>query len=495
MNRAIRRRRSAPSPQLVARTRAKKLAFKPYRWQLSLPAGTPMSARMFESREPMSIRKVLDLAWPILVGMLSYTAMGILDTLMVAGLGTSAVAAAGLATTISFVALSFGHGLLRGVKVVVAQRTGAGDTDAAERLVWQGLWLAVICGIPIAMLAPFAPWFVDQLGASHAIASEAGVYLGLRILGAPFLFGMTALSSWLQGRGDTRSTMIATVLSNALNLVLDLVLLYGFGPIPALGVKGAAIATVIAWVVGLAFLLLRSRSALRATPSRPDLELLRAVWHVGSPMGLQFVLDVASFAFFASLLARVGEVHLAAHVIAIRIISVSFLPGYAVSEAASVLVGQAVGARRPEEALAAWWESTRLALGIMVGWAVVFLLLPGPLVGIFQPEPAVEAIIRNLLVIAAMFQLFDALATVAYGALTGAGDTRFAMVSNTLIAWLVKLPLAILLAVPAGLGAPGAWMALAVEIAAIAFVSVWRIRSGRWLQIDAEPALVAVAAK
>jgi MATE family multidrug resistance protein len=430
---------------------------------------------------PIGVRRVFALAWPICVSMLSMTAMGIVDTMLVARLGTAALAAVGLSVTISFVALAFGHGVLHGIKVVASQRIGAGDHDAAERLAWQTLWMAAFIGLPVAALALVAPLIASFVAPSADVAWITAIHLTIRLLGAPVMFTMVGLSSYLQARERTRITMVATVLSNAIAIGADLALVFGWGPFPALGAPGAAVASVIAWSVGSLVQLGPVIPILRRTSSRPDPALLREVWRMGSPMGVQFALDVASFAVFTTVLARVGEAHLAAHVITIRIISVSFLPGNAIAEAGSVLVGQAVGAGRHDRAREAWLASLRLAIGVMLVGGLGFVLFPDLLVSGFRAEPGVAVIAHQLLRIAALFQLFDAIATVSFGALTGAGDTRFTMVYNGLVAWIVKLPLAIVLAVPLGLGAPGAWLGLTLEIVVLAGISVWRITSGRWL--------------
>jgi len=437
-------------------------------------------------------RRVIALAWPICVSMLGVTTMGVIDMILVGRLGTAAIAAAGLSVSVSFVLLSFGNGLMHGVKVVGAQRIGAGDHDASDRLAWQSLWLALIVGVAIAVLAPFAPFLVGFLADSPDVARIAGKHLAIRWACAPLMFTMTGLTAFLQARERTRITMIGMLGANAVAIALDVLFLGGFGDWPGFGVPGAALASAGSWIVGSAILLVPVIPILRRTSPRPDPELLREVLRLGLPMGLQFTLDVTSFAVFSAMLARVGEVQLAAHVLAIRVISVSFLPGYAIGEAASVLVGQAIGARRFAEARQAWAASTRVALVVMLGWAVVFVLAPSILLSVFHAAPEVVKVATNLLYIAAMFQLFDGLATVAYFALTGAGDTWFAMVYNGIVAWLVKLPLAVVLAVPLGMGAAGAWLGLTAEIVVLAAVSVHRITSGRWIA-HLEPARPAPA--
>jgi MATE family multidrug resistance protein len=220
--------------------------------------------------------------------------------------------------------------------------------------------------------------------------------------------------------------------------------------------------------------------------------LLGLTWRVGSPIAARNWLEVGAFLVFAAMLARVGEAELAAHVIVIRIISVSFLPGYAVGEAVGVLVGQAVGARRPALARQAWLGGVRIAVVIMAALGVLFVVVPETLVGVFGADPAVTEVARGLLLVGAGFQLFDAVAMVGICAINGAGDTRFAMFASVVPSWLVKLPIGYALAVPMGMGAVGAWLGLTAEIAVVAGLALWRLAGARWLEqrsLFGEPAV------
>jgi MATE family multidrug resistance protein len=207
------------------------------------------------------------------------------------------------------------------------------------------------------------------------------------------------------------------------------------------------------------------------------------------------VLEVGAWVLFTSLVARAGEWELAAHVVVIRIIMVSFLPGHAVSESVSVLVGQALGAGRPEGAREAWRAGTILALSGMAAMAVLFVVAPDPLIAVFGAEEQVVDVARNLLVIAACFQVFDALAMTSHGALSGAGDTRYVMVVGVAGGWLLNLPLAWLFVVWADLGARGAWYALTVEIVIIAIIYTRRVLGDGWMEAVVVEAPVAGTTK
>jgi MATE family multidrug resistance protein len=442
----------------------------------------------------IGVREVHTLAWPILVSMLSYTAMGVVDTLFVGQLGKGPLAAVGMGAVTLFTVHAFGNGLLGGLKVAVAQSMGAGDEGLTRTLAWQGLWLALLCGVAEASLSPLAGPLFEALNASEAVAPHAAAYFSARVLGAPFAFGLWALASFFQGRGDTRTPMVANLIANGVNIALDPLLIFGAGPVPALGIAGAGWATVAGFAAGFAFMVWRAGPTLVDAARRPSRALLRRVWFLGAPIGMRASLEIGSFTAFTAILASVGDADLAAHVIVVRIISVSFLPGYGVGEAASVLVGQAVGAGRHELARQAYRASVLLGVGVMGACGALFIFAPGPLLAAFDPTPDVLAIGRDLLLIGAAFQLFDAVAMVTQGALNGAGDSRFVMLSGVATAWIVKVPLGWALAVPVGLGAPGAWLGLTAEIIVIAAISTWRVRGGRWLKAPAPAAAGAQAA-
>ena len=433
-------------------------------------------------QQGISMVQVIDLAWPITVSMLSFTAMGVADTLFVSRLGTEPLAAVGLAVSTTFLILAFGMGLMGGVKVAVAQRTGAGRHSVGKVLAWQGLWISLVVGFGLVLLAPLGPGMFGLMGGDGDVQRMANVYFVIRVVGAPVTFALLALKGWFDGTGDTKTPMKANLIANGLNILLDPLFIFGWGPIPALGVGGAAAATVIGFTAALVYVAWSARPHLGGdVRRRPDRQLLAEIWRLGSPMGVRQLLGVGAWVVLISVLARVGAIDLAAHVMVIRIVSVSFLPGYAISEAASVLVGQAVGAGNALAARQAWRHSMVLGTAIMAFFGVVFVVAPEPIVAVFGADPEVAELAITLMMIAAGFQVFDAVAMVSHGALNGAGDTRFTMVTSVLAAWFIQLPVTWTLAVPLGLGAPGAWGGLMVEIAALAVISLWRIRGTEWL--------------
>lgn len=440
-------------------------------------------------------RGLFTLAGPILVSMVSYSLLALVNSIWVGQLGTTELAAIGLSAAAVYLVQALPMGLMGGLRTLVANRTGAEDAEGARALAWDGLFLAGICTLASLPLLPAGPIVFRLLGGSDDVAPLAAGYYAWRVAASPLLFPTLALTSWLQGRGDTRAPMVANLAANAVNFVLDPVLVFGFGPIPRLGIEGAAIGAGIGQAVGLAWLAWRARGELGA-PVAPDRARLAAVWRLGSPTGVQYLLDVASYSGLSALLAWSGDAHLAAHVIVVRLAMVSILPCVAIGEAVSVLVGQRLGAAQPAMARRALWLGVQQTVALMVALGAISATFPRQLTAIFGAAPEVEAIAVPILVLYAGLQVFDAVATVMFGALNGAGDTRFTMRMGLAAAWLVKVPVAVLLVRGFGLGALGVWLAFGAEVAFQLATNGWRVRGRRWLVAQArdEPVGAAVVA-
>jgi putative MATE family efflux protein len=376
-------------------------------------------------------------------------------------------------------------GFLRGAKVIVAQRTGAGDELTVERALWQTLWLAGLMGLLAWCVAPFGVPIMSVFGSSAEVRDFAATYVSIRLFGAPLAFVMTGISCWFEGRGDTRTPMLAALIANGSNIALDPLLIFGLGPIPGLGIGGAALATVLGVSLACGFLVWRlgGRVCFTIVDRGLDLPLLRAIVRIGAPMAMRGLSDVGAWIVFMGFLAMVGDAALAAHVMVARIISVSFLPGYAIGEATSVLVGHALGANAPMGATRAWRAGCVLALGFMSSCGLLFLLFPQWLMAPFEPSEAVAIIGAELLLLGAAFQVVDAFTMVTQGALNGAGDTRFTLMSSLLCSWVLNLPLAWWLIFDLEMGAAGAWTALTLEITALGLIGIWRVHSGRWITV------------
>ncbi len=427
----------------------------------------------------IGVRELMPIAWPIMASMLSFTAMNFVNVLWVGPLGKSYLAAAGLGSVLMYAIHGFGIGALTGLKITVAQAHGEGDDTSARRLLWQGLHLSLFMGLLELLFIPLAEPIIRLLGGSDTVAPLAADYFIWRTIGAIPHFVMTALTQYLQGRGQTVAPMWAMIIANLCNVGLDPLLIYGLGPVPPMGIAGAGLAASISFSVGAVVLALVVAPELRATPARLSTRHMRHILRIGVPLGGRATLEVGSYLVFQAILTTFGDAHLAAHVLVVRTIAVSFLPGYAISEAVSVLVGQAVGARRIELIPAIHRAGLKVSVSFMCAWAVIFFLIPEPLARLHGATPDVVAVAIDLFMVSAFFQLFDAFVMTGLGVLNGVGATRFVLIATVSTAWLAKLPLGYALA-HQGLGAVGAWWGIVFEILVLWGIIAWRLR--RWLK-------------
>lgn len=443
----------------------------------------------------IGIRELLVIAWPIIGSMFSFTLMNFVNALWVGPLGQNAVAGVGFGSVMLYAVHGFGMGVLSGLKISVAQATGARDERTARRLAWQGLHLGLWLGLgEMALITigdPLFGLFGSGEGEVHQVAVD---YFAGRAAGAVPAFIMLALTQYLQGRGRTVAPMVAMIIANVANVGLDPLFIYGGGPVPAMGAAGAGWAGSVAYTIGAAFLVVWCRRELASIPERAAARVLIArVWRLGMPLGMRMTLEISSYLVFQGILMHIGAPHLAAHFIVVRTISVSFLPGYALSEAVAVLVGQAVGAKRFDLVADIRRVGLLVAIGFMSVCGLVFLLFPEALAGLHHANAEVTAIAVHLFIIGAAFQIFDAYAMVGIGFLNGAGDTRFVMIVGVAAGWAIKVPLGWALAGPAGMGAAGAWIGILVEIAVVGALVEWRMRRGHWRRSAAKASEVVPA--
>lgn len=434
-------------------------------------------------------RHVLALAWPVLVSMMSMTVMNLADAIFAGWAGTVELAAVGLASTLGFFLMTPARGLIRGVKILTSHAAGADDTSRVHGWLAQGSWLSLTLGTLFMGLSLAGPRLFAALGTSEAVSAQASDYLAVMMLTAPVYCLVWTLEGWFQGQGDTQTPMRATVVANGLNILLDPWFIFGGLGLPALGVTGAALATSIATVVQLGMLVVQVRQPFGTLASWPRRALIGEVLRFGGPLSVQWTLDFGGFVVLLALLGRAGDAELAAHVLVFRVVMMSMLPGFSVADAAGVLVGQAIGARRPEAAAQAWGVSVRVAAALMGCFGVLFLAVPSLFVWPFQPTPEVAAIAIPLLGLAALWQLADGVLMVNLQSLMAAGDTRFTMFLTVGGSWAIQVPLSSLLVLQLGWGAFGGWVGITAEILVITVISTWRVRTAPWAAVSAAPAV------
>jgi MATE family multidrug resistance protein len=425
--------------------------------------------------------------------MLGDTAMGLVDTQLVGRLGASALGGVGIGTTLMWLGYAFVFGLMRGVKVRVAHAVGQNRAQHGVRFAQVGIVLGASLGVIVWSLARDASWALAHLGIDPALQQPAREFLAARTYGAPFVFVASALVQYRQGLGDSRTPMLVGLVGNVVNASLAYALIYGHAGLPALGVRGAGYATAATEMVqASALFALLLRDARVAQHARheplPFAHALRDVLQLGGPTGLHFLLETTAFTTFTALLGSVGAREVAAHQIAVAINRVSFLPGLAVAEAASVLVGRALGRRRLDEADRVVRVSLKLAVAFMTACGVVFAIGGGAIGNAFTPDRDVACVVVRLLHVAAVFQTLDAVTTVFRGALRGAKDVRAVMLIGTAVVWTCVPGAAYLLGSRLGLGAVGGWYGFIAETSVSAVLFAMRWKQGAWrAEYEREP--------
>ncbi len=420
-------------------------------------------------------RELIRLAWPICVSLLSFNLMTLTDTLFVGQLGTAALAGVGVGGVLTFSILCFPMGVMRGgVKVLIAQRVGAGQHDRTQAGVGAGLILATgLAALSVgaaALSTTLLPTIIPGEGGGHA-----STYILVRAIGLPLVLWSSAMREARYGLGDSRSPMVAAVISNLSNIGLDALFIFGFD----MGVAGAALASVIAQGLDAALLLgVQAREGLGLRRVRAG--DLRAVLRLGLPTGLQGTVEVGAFALVTLLLARRSDLDVAAHQIALQVEHIAFLPTLAVADAAGVLAGQAVGARRLRMVLRLAHRALLVTVGYSALCTLVLLLAAGPIASAFTSETGLLGLVVTLLHVASVFLVIDGAQVVARCVLRSTGDVNTVAVLTVTASWLITPPLTIWLGLELGWGAAGAWIGICAEIFVITAVLWWRLQRLGW---------------
>ena len=333
------------------------------------------------------------------------------------------------------------------------------------------------------------PWVDTLLGLavpSEPLRASAATYVVARLPGEAAMACMMIFTAFFRGLGDTRTPMLVAIGANLLNAVLDYGLIFGRLGLPELGITGAGVATSLASFAGATAMLalfLRGSVDVRfgTRPAWPEREAVGRLLRVGLPMGGQWCIGSTTFAFFTTLVARMGDESMAASQAFVVLLHLSFMPALGISTAAQTLVGRNIGSGH----LAAVTRSLRsaLALGLAVTGvvAVVFVAFPAPLLGIFTDDPSVGV---PLLLIGAVFQIFDGINIITEGALRGAGDTRWPFLVHLITGWGVFIPLAWTLGVLLDGGLAGAWLGGLASLMLSAGIMLWRFASGAWRSLS-----------
>ncbi len=427
-------------------------------------------------------RRVLGLAWPVIGENLFETLLGIVDTLLVAGLGTVAIAGVGSGLQIMFFLLAALSALSVGSSILVAQAVGARDLARASRLARQSLLWSVLLSVPLALggLLLAGP-IMSIFGMAPEVARIGTAYLRVTMGTVVVLVALVIGGGALRGAGDSRTPMLVTASANVLNIGLAYGLIYGHFGLPALGAVGSAWATFIARAMALLLLtraLWQGRNGVGIAGRggwRPDWSVAYRVLTLGIPAAVEQIVMSTAFLFLTILVAHLGTDTLAAQRISLSALSFSFLPGIGFSIAATALVGQSVGARRARDVAGVARVATLWAVLWMSTIGALIFVFATPIMRLFTVEPAVISVGASGLRVVALTQPFWGIGMVQSGALRGTGDTRFPLVMSAVGTWTAVLLVWLVLTFIGG-GLPVVWGGFLVTSPITALLTSRRFR-------------------
>jgi MATE family multidrug resistance protein len=438
------------------------------------------------------LRALLSLAVPMMAARAAQSVITFADALQIKNHGASAIAAvaAGGLNFYGIVTLPMATVFI--VQSFVAQIVGRGERDQARRFAWYGLVIALASGMIATTLFPAIGPALSLLDYSPRLRSEMTDYIVIRLLSVTAVVGTEALGNWYGGLGNTRTQMLAGVITAIAAVACNWLLIDGHLGAPALGVRGAAIASNIASWLGFLFLAIafwRGWGGSPRTRNRLNWRELRRVVRFGSPTGLNWFLEMAAFQLFMNIvIAGLGDTTVAAMNIVLALNTISFLPAFGLASAGAILAANAIG--RGERG--AVWPEVKLTLACTIAWMGVigflYVIARAHVLGWFapsdQPAAPIVTIGASLLAISALWQVFDAIGMTLSEALRAAGDTAWPAVARIVLAWLVFTPAAYVVVRVWSGGAVDAMICLVGYLALLAAALAWRFRSGAWKRIE-----------
>lgn len=449
--------------------------------ELASYADSPASATAAE------LRTLFGLSAPIAAAQVGMMTMGVIDTMMVARIGAPELAAVAIASTWAWSSGSLAQGIIHGMDPLVSQAHGAGDHEGVALALQRGLVIASSISIPLAMLWLATADVLTLLGQDPEVAELAGAYMLARLPSALGFNLFVAARQYLSGRTLTRPAMWVMFVCNALNVLLNWLLIFGHWGFPALGLIGAGIATgltnvllpLMLWIWILRFRL--HEGAWRPWDRRSfDLSGLTRHAVLGLPVGVQMALEANAFTVAMIFVGWMGVFELGAHQIVINMASFTFMVPLGVSIGASARAGNLIGSRDARQLRVACRTGFLMGGGVMAIAAVSFIVFREALPRLYGADPAVVALAATLLPIAGAFQIADGVQVVGAGLMRGMGRPQAGAVVNLIGFYAVGLPLAYLLAFPLGLGIAGIWWGLAAGLGGVAaMLVIWVGRTSR----------------
>jgi MATE family multidrug resistance protein len=424
------------------------------------------------------VRALTRLAAPIVLTQLSMMALGFVDLAMVGKVGEGAVEAVAAVSLGNMWKVGTGMvamGIVLGIDPFVTQAHGARDAVGLARALQRGIVVALLVSLPVALLWLFTGRALVAFDQDPQIAAVAHDYVLVQLPSQPFFLVFCALRQYLQGRGILRPMLFVALAANALNVLLNWMLVFGNLGAPALGAVGSGVATsIVQMLMPVALFVVLRLGKLHEGAWAPwsrealDPQALRAIFAVGVPIGVHFAAEIWGFQIAMLWSGWLGATELAANALVLNLASLSFMMPLGVALAAVTRVGNLIGEKRPREAQTAAWGALALGVGVMALCGLAFYVFRGSIGRLYTDDAAVLALVATCMPVAAAFQVFDGAQVVASGILRGMGNTRPSAIANVVGYYVLGLPLGYWLTFELGFGLPGLWWGVALGVAAVA---------------------------
>lgn len=435
------------------------------------------------------LKTVVVLAYPVTLSYFLQTLVGFADIYMVGHLGAEAIAAVGISRQIVMMISVLVVAITSGSMALVANYTGANSPSEVSKVARQSLILVVFFSLGLTIIAELlASKICAFLSPSPEVTAMGTSFLRIQFFGIVLMFANFTVSSCLQGAGDTKTPLYIGVLVNIVNIICDYLFIFGVGFLPKMGVSGAALSAVVARFVGASlgiWALYSGRfrvSMLKETSYKPDWDLIKRILSIGVPSAIQGVFRNSSTVAFTKIISMTASATsgVAALSIGSQIERITRTMSLAFAVVATTLVGQSLGAGKAEEAEKRGWTTSGLIVAITGFLALSFIFFPREIIRIFIGSKEVTELGVSYLYASAVTEPFAALSIVMAGGLRGAGETKAPLYYTILAQWLIRLPLAYILAFPLGLGAKGAWWSLAISSVIQGLLTANKFRRGEW---------------
>ncbi|MFH1729148.1 MAG: MATE family efflux transporter [Pseudomonadota bacterium] len=434
-------------------------------------------------------KQVFIIAYPVMFSMIANSLHHLTDTYFLGMVNSAQQGASGLGGTLTWTTFCLFVGTINVIITFTSQSYGAKKFKECAKPFWIGIWFSIFAGFITAGLILFLPALIKLITPQKEIIRPFYLFTSIKLAGSIFVYFNFAFVNFFNGLGKTKIPMFIGIFTNLLNVFLDWLLIFGNWGFPRLEIAGAAWGTIISIAAGnIILFFIFSAPKMKETFATtniyfPSIKEIKRFLNIGFPIGIQMCLGMLAWFTFYSMISNMGVAQLAANSIILTICMVSFMPGHGLSIAANTLVGRYIGAGRLDLARQSAYTAIKLAMIIMSLAGLCFLLFRQQLMELFSKDPEVIYYGSKILMIAAAFQIADAIQGTTSGALKGAGDTKYPMYLSIIFAWTIFVPFIYIFGFVFGYGVIGAWFSTFIYFTLLAISYLLRFKNGPWEKI------------